>query len=396
MSTFLELHGRRYRRPTRPTVVVCLDGSDPRYHAHEHAHDDQPTLTRWRRDGFATDADGEVPSFTNPNNLSIVTGASPAVHGISGNYFLDPESGAEVSMNVPAFVTATTLLRAFSERGVRVAAVTAKRKLLAMLDPGPGGVTIAIEAGGDALAARLGRPAPDVYSADASLAVLDVGLALLAAGESELLYLSTTDYIQHKYAPETPEARAFYRAVDARLAALEAAGADVVFTADHGMNAKTRADGAPNVLFLEPLLADVAPRARVTLPITDPYVLHHGSLGGAAMIYLFDEPEAAVRRALEGRPELATLMNRAEAAATLELPPARIGDLVALASPSAVLGKSPAHHDLAAVATGLRSHGGAVERRVPLVSSRPLPLHRSVPTRWRNRDAFWLALGVDA
>ena len=32
-----------------------------------------------------------VPSFTNPNNLSIVTGAPPAVHGICGNYFYDRE-----------------------------------------------------------------------------------------------------------------------------------------------------------------------------------------------------------------------------------------------------------------------------------------------------------------
>src|SRR6185295_6820732 len=97
----IELHGRTYRPPTRPTVVVCADGCDPAYIEAGAAAGVLPTISRWRKSGFYALAEAVMPTFTNPNNLSIVTGAPASVHGISGNFALDRDSGAEIMMNEP-------------------------------------------------------------------------------------------------------------------------------------------------------------------------------------------------------------------------------------------------------------------------------------------------------
>jgi phosphonoacetate hydrolase len=115
--------------PARPTVVICVDGCEPDYIAQAVAAGLMPTMKRWLRDGTALVADCVVPSFTNPNNLSIVTGAPPSVHGICGNYLFDAASGTEVMMNDPKWLRAPTLLAALADAGASVAVVTAKDKL---------------------------------------------------------------------------------------------------------------------------------------------------------------------------------------------------------------------------------------------------------------------------
>ena len=388
----LSVHDRNYPLPVRPVAVVCLDGSDPSYVDDAIEADLAPTLARWRREGTAVIAEAAFPTFTNPNNLCIVSGAPPSVHGICGNFHLDPETGEERPLSRAADVRGgDNILVALVRAGVPVAAVTAKKKLLAMLAlPEPGRAYSAEDAAAEACALA-GRAAPDVYSADASYFVLDVGLALLAGGHSRVVYLSTTDYVQHKHAPGTPEARAFYAGIDARLAALEALGAVVVLTADHGMNAKTRADGSPAVTYLEPRLD---PRARVILPITDPYVAHHGALGGMALVYGMGAELHAARAALVAAPGVERVLSRAEAAAEFQLPPDRLGDLVVLADAHTVLGKRPEAHDLTAVARGLRSHGSTHERAVPLTCN--LAGAQLLGPSPRNADAFALALGLAA
>src|SRR5205085_8792911 len=111
----------------------------------------------------------------------------------------------------------------------------------------------------------------------------------------------TTDYIQHKFAPGTAGANAFYAMMDSYLAKLDRLGAVVALTADHGMNAKTKADGSPNVVYLQDLLDRWIGKgkSRVILPITDPYVVHHGALGSFATIYLDEGDRASVRERLE-------------------------------------------------------------------------------------------------
>ena len=273
----LEVNGRRYRRMREPLVVVCVDGCERAYIDEAVRAGVAPWFARTLKEGTALVADCVVPSFTNPNNLSIVTGAPPAVHGICGNYFYDRDSGREVMMNDPKYLRAGTILAAFARAGASVAVVTAKDKLRALLGHGLDGVCFSAEKANEAELALAGMARPSVYSAELSEFVFAAGAKLLETRRPDLMYLSTTDYVQHKAAPGAPAANAFYAMIDGYLARLEAAGAAIALTADHGMNDKHGADGSPNVIYLQDAMDEWlgAGAARVILPITDPYVRHH-------------------------------------------------------------------------------------------------------------------------
>jgi phosphonoacetate hydrolase len=378
------VNGRSYRVPDRPVVVVCIDGSEPEYFERALAERAAPALARFRREGVYRLARSVVPSFTNPNNLSIVTGASPAVHGISGNYFYDPATGQEVMMNDPKFLRCETLLAALSQAGARIAVVTAKDKLRRLLGHGMQGIcfsseradrTTKDEHGIERATDLVPMPVPSVYSAELSEYVLAAGLELLRRQRPDAMYLSLTDYVQHKHAPGAPAATAFYAMLDRYFDAFDRAGAVLGITADHGMNAKSRPDGAPKVVYLRPLLDALvgAGRARVILPITDPYVVHHGALGSFATVYLDDAGAIpAVASRLAATDGIAEVYDNAAGAARFELPPDRVGDLIIIGAADTVLGKSPAEHDLSLLEEPLRSHGGVSEQTVPFVINRPL------------------------
>ncbi len=409
--TRIEANGRHYQLARRPTVVVCVDGCEPDYIAQAVAHGEAPWLKETLRTGTVLTADCVVPSFTNPNNLSIVTGAPPSVHGICGNYLYDAATGTEVMMNDPKWLRAPTILARLAAMGQRVAVVTAKDKLRKLLGhgltTGEGNVCFSAEKadqctieenGLDDVLARVGQPLPSVYSAALSEFVFAAGVELMTHDlRPDVMYLSTTDYVQHKHAPGTPGADAFYRMMDGYLGQLDALGCVIALTADHGMNAKTKMDATPDVLFLQDLLDTwIGPAtARVILPITDPYVVHHGALGSFATVYLpadaahVDHAALAARiAALRG---IESVRTREAAAAHFELPADRIGDLVVVATRSCVIGTSASRHDLGQLDAPLRSHGGVSEQRVPLIVNREL--HDLDPTRrWRNFDAFDLVL----
>jgi phosphonoacetate hydrolase len=402
MREAIEVNGRRYSWPDRPLVVVCIDGSEPAYMEEAIRAGAMPWLAGARGRGTYTLADCVVPSFTNPNNLSIVTGAPPSVHGICGNYFYDRESGAEVMMNDPKFLRAETILAAFSKAGAKVAAVTAKDKLRRLLGKGLEGIcfssekaneTTRAEHGIDNALAKLGRPLPPVYSAALSETVFAAGQWLLENERPDLLYLSTTDYIQHKHAPGTPAANDFYGMMDGYFAAFEKLGATVALTADHGMNGKTDASGAPKVVYLQDLADGWLGKdaARVILPITDPYVVHHGALGSFAFVYLPEGADrAALARRIAGAAGIEAVFDRAEAARRFELPEDRIGDLTVIGDIHTALGSARARHDLSGLDAPLRSHGGLSEQRVPFILSRAV---RDLPKgRLRNFDIFEVAL----
>jgi phosphonoacetate hydrolase len=398
----LEVNGRRYALPRQPTVVVCVDGCEPDYLAQAVAGGHTPWLKRALAEGTALIADCVVPSFTNPNNLSIVTGAPPSVHGICGNYLFDVESGTEVMMNDPKWLRAPTILAALAGAGRRCAVVTAKDKLRKLLGKGMSGICFSSEKADMANQAEngisnllelIGQPLPDVYSAALSEFVFAAGVQLMRKHRPDVMYLSTTDYIQHKHAPGTAGANEFYAMMDGYLGALDAMGCVIALTADHGMNAKTWMDGTPDVIYLQDRLdawlgADVA---RTILPITDPYVVHHGALGSFATVYL---PATALDDAatrIAGLRGVERVLTRAEAAAAFELPADRIGDLVVVSERSVVIGTAASRHDLSALEVPLRSHGGVSEQRVPLILNRPIA-DLEVNRRWRNFDAFDLAL----
>ena len=397
----VSLHGRTYRPPSGPVVIVCVDGCEPDYLNLAIGAGAAPWFASLVTRGTCLTADCVVPSFTNPNNLSIVTGAPPSVHGICGNYFWDRDAQAEVMMNDPRYLRGGTLLAAFADAGAKVAVVTAKDKLRALLGHRMKGICFSAEKADKVTAVEngivdamglTGMPLPSVYSAALSEFVFAAGVALLERERPDVMYLSTTDYVQHKHAPGTPGANAFVAMMDGYLAKLDRLGATIVVTADHGMNAKTDAFGRPNIVFLQDL-ADHwygAGTARVILPITDPYVVHHGALGSFATIYLPQETVGDAEVRLRSVPGIWQVHGRDEACRRYELPPDRVGDIVVVSERLWTLGTSRTRHDLTGLDAPLRSHGGVSEQQVPLIANRPAP---DLPDRrWRNFDAFDLAL----
>ena len=387
----------------RPLVVVCVDGCEYDYITAAVAAGVAPFLARMIAAGAAFKGDCVVPSFTNPNNLSIVTGVPPSVHGICGNYFYDRDTDSEVMMNDPKYLRSGTILAAFADAGAKVAVVTAKDKLRSLLGHNMKGICFSSEKadqctleknGIDKVLEMVGKPLPSVYSADLSEFVFAAGVKIMEKHRPDLMYLSTTDYVQHKAAPGAPAANAFYQMMDPYLAALEKMGCTVALTADHGMNDKYGADGKPNVIYLQDVLDGWLGQgvARVILPITDPYVVHHGALGSFATAYLpatVDVPGLLAR--LAAMPGIELALSRAEGCTRFELPPEREGDIIIVSTKHVVLGTSAAKHDLSGLDAPLRSHGGVSEQTVPLLFSRRTG---GIPgkARLRNFDILDVAL----
>lgn len=404
-ASTVEVNGRSYPQGGGSIVVVCVDGSEPAYHEQAIKAGLMPFLaTVIQGAGTSLPAECTMPSFTNPNNMSIATGVPPAVHGICGNFFLDPRTGAEVMMNDPQLLRAPTIFARFAAAGGSVAIITAKDKLRRLLGAGlTGGICFSAEkanevtqeqSGIDDVLGLVGMPLPSVYSAELSEFAMAAGVKVLQLQRPDLMYLSLTDYIQHKHAPGSPTANAFYAMLDRYYQQLDALGATLVITADHGMNAKSDAHGTPNVIYLQDLLDSWlgVDTARVILPITDPYPGHHGALGSYATVYL--DPSVASSndlidrlRSLDG---VAQVLTAEQACLRFELPRDRVGDLVLIAEQDTAIGSSPARHDLSGLDTPLRSHGGLSEQQVPFIVNRRL---RDLPDghRLRNFDAFWVA-----
>ena len=397
---------RVYPWPKVPAVAICLDGCEPEYLDVAIAEGLMPTLKRMREEGTDRLAHSVIPSFTNPNNLSIATGRPPSVHGICGNYLFEPETGQEVMMNDVRFLRAPTIFSEFYNAGARVAVVTAKDKLRALLGAGLGfdedrAICFSSEKADKATKAENGienasswlrMPVPEVYSAELSEFVFAAGVKLLREWKPDVMYLSTTDYIQHKFAPDQEGAKDFYRMFDTYLAELDALGAAIVVTADHGMKPKHDSDGAPAVIYVQDMLDDWLGKevARVILPITDPYVVHHGALGSFATAYL---PEGADRAdimdRLAAQQGMLLVIDREEAVKRFELPADRIGDIVMISGENMTIGTSAHRHDLAALKEPLRSHGGLTEQEVPFIVNRRVDLPNA--PELRNFDAFFYA-----
>lgn len=402
----VEANGRIYPTPKVCAIAICLDGCEPEYLDKAIADGLMPTLKRMRETGTDRLAHSVIPSFTNPNNLSIATGRPPIVHGICGNFLYEPETGEEVMMNDVRFLRAPTVFSKFYEAGAKVAIVTAKDKLRALLGAGlsfdddrakcfsaeKSDTSTAAEHGQDEASKWLGMAQPEVYSADLSEFVFAAGVKLLAEWQPDVMYLTTTDYVQHKYAPDQADAKSFYEMFDKYLAQLDEMGAAIVVTADHGMKPKHLSDGSPAVIYVQDVLDEWLGEAaaRVILPITDPYVVHHGALGSFATAYL---PEGADRndvvarlQAIEG---MTHVLTRERAVEMFELPADRIGDIVMVSGENICIGTSEHRHDLAALNEPLRSHGGLTEQVVPFIVNRVIDLGSKPDLR--NFDAFFYA-----
>ena len=383
------VNGLRYRWPEQPLVVVCIDGGDPAYFRRFLGEGSIPHVARFVRQGFNVVADGTMPSFTCPNNMSIVTGTPASRHGISGNYYLDTATGKPVVMTGPELLRGDTILSGFAAAGASVVAITAKDKLRKQLgkdlDVAKGNVCFSSELasrctlrenGIEDVLGLTGMAQPDMYSMELSLFVLEAGIRLLERKRPELMYLSLTDWVQHKYAPEESEAQRFYRELDARFGRLAGLGATVALTADHGMSDKSDAAGRPNVIWLQDVLdakfgkGDV----RVICPITDAFVAHHGALGGFVRVYC--RGKATPRRVIEavaGIDGVEQALDKSNVCRLFDLPPDREGDIAVISRADVCIGGAEAEHDLTGLrGHRLRSHGGLSEARVPIVINRPL------------------------
>ena len=405
-STPVDVNGRTYAAPKTCAVVICLDGCEPEYLDVAIAEGLMPNLARIRAEGTDHLAHSVIPSFTNPNNMSIATGRPPAVHGICGNFLFDPDTGEEVMMNDIRFLRAPTIFSGYYAAGARVAVITAKDKLRALLGAGLGfdedrAICFSSERADQATKAAngidnastwLGRDVPEVYSGALSEFVFAAGCKLLAEWAPDVMYLSTTDYIQHKFAPHEQGAKDFHAMVDGYLGQLDAMGAAVVLTADHGMKPKHDDSGAPRVVYIQDSLDQWLgeAEARVILPITDPYVVHHGALGSFATAYLPEDADhTAIIAKLAATDGIMLAIDKAEACARFDLPADRIGDVVLVSEENITIGTSADRHDLAALKEPLRSHGGLTEQVVPFIVNRKIDLPAA--PELRNFDAFYYA-----
>lgn len=387
-------NGLEYVLPQRPVVVICVDGGDASYLDAGFNEGILPNLQRFAETGHFSLLQGTMPSFTCPNNMSIITGVPPSIHGISGNYFLDPLSGKEIPMTGPELLRCPTILAQCAQAGGRVVSITAKEKLRLQLSKGlkfggelaPQCISLSaemasrcsiLENGYSGILEALGMKQPSMYSAELSYFVLRAGLHLLQEVKPDLMYLSLTDYVQHKYEPGHVQANEFYKELDRFVGEMDALGVLVALTADHGMNDKCDAYGTPNIVFVQDMLdEEFGPdTSKVICPITDSFVKHHGALGGLVRVWLKSSSVdiQEVIEFLSGLPGVAMALSREEACSMFMLPEEYESDVVVISHSDFALGSCEWDHDLSNLKPHrLRTHGGLSESIVPLLINAPL------------------------
>ena len=409
MTNTLSINNREYPSILNQTsIVICLDGSQKEYIDEASKLNLTPNLDDIIQKGENLMAHSAIPSFTNPNNISIVTGQPSSVHGICGNFFYTPETGKEVMMNDPQYLRAPTIFEKFYQAGAKIALVTAKDKLRTLLGNGlkfnedrticfsaeKSDQATKIENGIEKVNDWLGMPVPEVYSQDLSEFVMAAGVKLMEEFKPDIMYLSTTDYIQHKYAPGHEVANKFYSMFDKYIGQLDELGATIIITADHGMKPKSKEDGSPNAIFLQDHLDDKfnKNKTKVILPITDPYVVHHGALGSFATIYLEDKNDLEdVIMEIQKIKDIEVVLNKEEGCSQYNLPKDRMGDIICMSSEFMTIGSSKDKHNLSGLNEPLRSHGGLHEREVPFIVNKKMPQIDSNKQLY-NYDAFYYAI----
>ncbi|WP_426119218.1 phosphonoacetate hydrolase [Pseudomonas sp. DSP3-2-2] len=389
MNADVIINGKAYRQPERPVVVVCIDGGDPEYLQQFLAEGTLPNIQRFVEEGYSTVAMGSMPSFTCPNNMSIITGTPTAKHGISGNFYLDTNSWQPVVMTGPELLRGETILAGFADVGAKVVSITAKDKLRRQLGKGldvsQGHVSFSsefadrctlAENGIENVLEYVGMPKPDMYSMELSLFVLEAGIKLLEDRRPNLMYLSLTDFVQHKWAPDQAQARQFYQALDAAFGRLVAQDIVLGLIADHGMSDKSNEAGEPNVIWLQDILDAEFGEGETTVicPITDAFVAHHGALGGFVRVWTHGKVsvQSVIDRvaAIDG---IDLSLDKQTACRLFDLPEDREADVVVVSRKDVCIGSSAKLHDLEGLkGNRLRTHGGISETRVPFILNRPL------------------------
>ncbi len=409
MTNVLNINNRQYSEVLKKTsIVICLDGSQKEYLDKASEENLTPNLDKIIKKGEYLMAHSAIPSFTNPNNISIVTGQPSSTHGICGNFFYTPSTGEEVMMNDPQYLRAPTIFEKYYELGAKIAIVTAKDKLRTLLGNGlkyndKRAICFSAEKSDEAtmdlngienINKWLDMKVPEVYSAELSEFVMAAGVKIMTEYKPDIMYLSTTDYIQHKYEPGHKTANKFYSMFDKYIGQLDAMGAMLVITADHGMKPKSKEDGSPNAIFLQDYLDGFFSKGstKIILPITDPYVVHHGALGSFATIYVRDKNQIeAVIEKIKMIKEIEVVLNKKEGCRIYNLPEDRTGDIICMSSEFMTIGSSQEKHDLSGLNEPLRSHGGLHEREVPFIINKKMS-QINLDKQLYNYDAFYYAI----
>ena len=337
-------------------VVIMFDGFDPRYIAASN----MPVLGQWKREGLYKQVKGVMPSVTNANNASICCGTWPETHGIIANSYFDEKSGEELYVESADLVLAPTLFERAGRQGVKSALLSSKAKTATLLMRGAE-IVLTAEIPGPEWVQKLG-PAPTIYSADINYWLMKAAIDILKTRpDIGVLYVHTTDYPMHMWAPEEAESKDHLARMDELIGEAMKAAPDAAFlaTADHGMNAKSACWD------LEQVCAKKGTPIRKAVSTgRDRYMKHHRGCSGAAYIHLKDPKDATrVREIISGVPGVERILTREEAAKEFKLMASRIGHLMVLGDKDTVFGELD---DEKENFPGLRSHGSLHETDIPL------------------------------
>ena len=334
-------------------VVICIDGFDPEYL--EAAG--MPNLREIGRKGFLVTGKSMMPSVTNVNNVSVVTAAYPAEHGICSNYRWDRDTGDGFYLEAAENIRCETMFKRAGELGMSSIVVTAKDKLRTLVGV-DATMSVSSERAPDWIAAAVGDP-PEIYSLEVNGWVIDVGNFLMKQRPVDIAYLTTTDFAMHMNPPDHPDAIRHMTILDDAIGRVAADHPDatVLVSADHGMNAKT------DMVDLKAVLSARSIESNPVPIIKDRYVLHHSNLGGCMYVYLEPANIAEAIEVLRDTPGVDDALIRDEAADRFDLRPDSIGDVVVTAAPHVVFGDT----EEVSMPDGLRSHGSVHERDIPVV-----------------------------
>ncbi len=336
------------------TILVMIDGLDPEYLEQCPA----PNLQRFASEGFHVAAGGMMPSVTNVNNTSMVTGHYPAQHGIVSNYWLDRRAGIEQYVESGEFIRSDTIFDLCRRNGGQSLLAASKDKLRRLLG-GAAHLAFSSEQPTERAVASTGAP-PPIYSAEVNGWTIDAARSALLEQRYDLAFIATTDYAMHMHGPSHPESARHLKILDDALGRLynDVPDAQLLITADHGMSDKRRMLHLPAILARHNIAAQAVP------VIKDQYVVHHSNLGGTIYVHLQDpaatQDAIGVLRATDG---VEDAVAREEAAERFSLMEERIGDILVTADADVVFG-DPAEVSLP---PGLRSHGSSHETRVPII-----------------------------
>jgi phosphonoacetate hydrolase len=350
------LQGQDKKNSLQRTVVIMFDGFGPGYLAESK----MPVLEQWKRDGLYKPVKGVMPSVTNANNASICCGVWPEEHGINANSYFDEQRGEELYVESADLLLTPTLFERAARKGVKSALLSSKAKTITFLLHGAE-IVLTAENPSPEWIQKIG-PAQSIYSREINYWLMATAIDVLKnRPDIGCLYVHTTDYPMHTWAPEAPESKEHLARMDDLIGQAMIAAPDAAFlvTADHGMNAKSVCWDLEKIC------------ARQGVPIRcavstgrDRYVKHHRGCSGASYVHLKNPLDAArVRDILSGVKGVERVMTRDEAAREFKLMASRIGNLVVLGDKDTVFGELDAERE---TFPGLRSHGSLHEVDIPL------------------------------